>query len=284
MGIARSAGKLVGGLIFSLALAATITAIGLSDFTSRGSVVPFLTNILGPYATSAIRQSAQGADNYSQRQAAIAMCEGKDTLQSGQIDTSSLGGGSLQISLNCSELVAAVGSSPDVAATVGNLTAKSVANMMYDYDYTCGFVDCMRTGKLLVVMSAEGNAFLRSAQPALVIVTAAGAVMLLVANYNWAERLKSIGTRTALVGVTYFIFSFGRPYLMSAMVPPATASQLATAGIDVGTMVDSMVSPMMDMLLYAFVAGVAIAAVGYIIGWHWPSKEQPQERKSVLDK
>ncbi|MCX6820463.1 MAG: hypothetical protein NT016_00710 [Candidatus Aenigmarchaeota archaeon] len=285
MSLTRSAGKFVGGILFSLALALAITAAGLADFTARGNAIPFFTNILGPYATATIRQSVQGVDNYAQRQDVLAMCEGREALQSGAVDMSSVGGGSLQISISCPELIAATEYSPDVAATVGNLTAKAVANALYDYNYTCGFVDCMQQGRLLVVMSAEGNAFFLFVQPVLAIITAAGAVMLLAANENWAARLKSIGTHTAMVGVAYFILTFGKSYMISAMVPSSAKAQLATAGIDIGAMVDSVVGPMNDMLLYTFVAGVAIVAAGYIIAWRWPEKArvQPQQPQSVLD-
>jgi hypothetical protein len=277
MGMLRGIAKAFGGLVFSVALTLAIVSIGMAEFTSRGNVVSLFTGLVGPQIASSVRGDP---DTFNATQAAEAVafaCEGKESIDGPAVDIGTFGGsGNLKMSLSCAELAAAAANSTDVPATVGMMAARSMAEGLYAATYSCEFLDCVQDGKLLVVFSAQGNAFFRSVRLTLLSVAAVGAAVIVAACESWPERMKAIGLQLVLVGVSYFIILLGKSYVPS-LLPADTRAGLAAAGVDIGGIVGRAVDPMNTMLLAAFVAGIVLVVLGYLL----EKRENPDARTQL---
>jgi len=265
MGILRGIAKALGATVFSAALALAIVSMGLAEFTSRDSVSSLLVSVLGPQIASSVGGDSATFNTIQAREAILTTCQDKQSIDGPSVSASAFGGsGNLKMSINCAELIAATANTTDIPAVVGALAAKSVADGLYHTVYDCGFVDCVQQGKLLVVFSEQGNAFLRSVQLTLLAVSAAGAAIIVVASESWPERMKCIGTQLVFVGISYFLLPFAKNYA-SSFLPADARTGLASAGIDIGGIVGKAVDPMTNMLLAAFIAGVLLVIAGYLL-------------------
>lgn len=282
MGILRGIAKAFGGLVFSAALALAIVSIGLAEFTSREGVVSLFTELIGPQIAKSVRGDPATFNETLARATVAAECEGKQSIDGPAVDMGTFGGnGNLKLSINCTEMMAAMPGATDVPAVVGAIGAKSIAEGIYDSTYGCEFVDCLQQGRLLVVFSEEGNAFFRSVQLELLAAAAAGAAIIIVACEGWPERMKAVGMQLVFVGISYFIILLGKSYVPS-LLPSDAAAGLASAGVDIGGIVGRAVDPMNTMLLASFVAGVVLFAAGYVLGRRMAQpaqKLQPQKKQ-----
>ena len=282
MGILRGIAKAFGGLVFSVALTLVIVSMGMAEFTSRGSVVSFFTGLVGPQIASSVRGDPATFNATQARDAIAAACAGKQYIDGPSVDIGTFGNsGNLKMPMGCAELTAAAANATDIPSAVGALAAGSMAEGLYTATYSCEFLDCLQQGKLLVVLSAQGNAFFRSVQLALLAAAAVGAAIIVVACEGWPKRLKAIGMQLVFVGISYFIILLGKSYVPSLLLADTRAG-LATAGIDISGIIGRAVDPMNTMLLASFVAGVVLVAAGYLLERRMAQpaqKTQPQKKQ-----
>lgn len=266
MGILRGIAKAAGGILLSAALTLAIVSIGLAEFTSRDGIVSLFTGLIGPQIANSVRGDPATFNATLARATVEAACAGKQSIDGPAVDIGTFGGsGNLKLSINCTELMASMSDATDVPALVGAIGAESIADGLYDSTYGCEFVDCLQQGRLLVIFSAQGNAFFRSVQLTLLAAAAVGAAIIIAACESWPERLKAVGMQLVFVGIAYFVILLGKSYVPS-LLPEDMSAGLAGAGIDIGGVAGRAVDPMVNMLLAAFVAGAVLVAAGYVLG------------------
>ena len=279
MGMVRGLAKALGKVVFSVALTLAIVAVGLAEFTSHDSIVALLQSVLGPQLAESMRSGSAGMSADEAREVIAGLCEGKDSMQGPSFDLGQFGGGGgLNVSVDCAELKAATANATDVTGVVGTMLVEAVVDGIYYSEYSCDFVDCLRQGRLLVVMSEKGNQFFASVRTLLIAASAASAVLIIASCESWPERLKALGVPMLFVGVSYVILTFGKGYVLSTL-PADAQSGLAAAGIDIGTIVGKAIEPMMGMLLALFVAGAVLTVAGYIMAAREAEPAQKNENR-----
>jgi len=279
MGMVRGLAKALGKVVFSVALTLAIVAVGLAEFTSHDSIVALLQSVLGPQLAESMRSGSAGMSADEAREVIAGLCEGKDSMQGPSFDLGQFGGGGgLNVSVDCAELKAATANATDVTGVVGTMLVEAVVDGIYYSEYSCDFVDCLRQGRLLVVMSEKGNQFFASVRTLLIAASAASAVVIIASCESWPERLKALGVPMLFVGVSYVILTFGKGYVLSTL-PADAQSGLAAAGIDIGTIVGKAIEPMMGMLLALFVAGAVLTVAGYIMAAREAEPAQKNENR-----
>lgn len=278
MGILRSIGRAIGGLIFTLALSGLIFSIGLVRFTEYENMKSIFSEIFSAQIGSNIGTGPGGAAAQNATQGELEeaykrilqMCEGKESIQVPSSEPDKF------ITINCNELRAAAqsGGGENISTAMGNVAASALFDNVYYKKYDCEFLDCLQTGQLGVVISEQGHEFFNSVQIYLAAATAAGAVIILIASESWSVRLKGLGWPLVFIGVSYFLMDFVESFVASKL-PGAEK-----AGVDIMPIVDKMIAPMMDSFLIALVVGVVLTAGGYVLAYKGKRKSAAVAKKN----
>lgn len=292
VGILRSIAKAVGGVVFGISLAGLIFSVGLVEFTKYDSLKSVFSEILvtqigsafggvGTTQTTQGLQVTQGTEGIPEGvseeqleegyQRILEMCEGKESVQV-QIPAEA-GAIAGIMTINCSEVRAAAQEMEEgtksVSEIIGDVTAGAIFDNIYYKKYDCSFVDCVQTGQLGIVFSAQGNEFFKLSQLYLAVGVAAGAVIVLISAENWPSRLKGLGWPMVSIGISYFLIGVVENLLVSKL------PGVEKAGIDISSLVDKMVAPMMDWFLITLAIGAALTAGGYVLAY----KEKKKSKK-----
>jgi len=270
--ILRGFGKVIGSIIFTTALALLIFSIGIVEFTEYENMNSVFAEILGPQLQDMTAQSQINAEDAYRL--VLLMCQGEETIELPITE----GGDTLPIDCNDIRSIEGEGSAgfeqmlTDVAVTI-------FFESIYYAEYDCGFLDCINQGDYQVVMSSMGHEFFIGIQQTLSIMAATGAVLILVCTTGWPSRLKAIGWPMMLVGVSYFIMTFMKDFMISKL-SPNLQTQITQAGMDMTPIIEKIIQPMKTNLLLAFVVGVTLTAAGFGIGYYMKTRVKGQSRKS----
>ena len=246
MSILRTVGKALGGVIFSTCLAFMVISIGMASFTEYGSMKSMFSSIIGDFIT---------ADQQSLDMMLAAMkqqCVGKESIEfnPNQGDPSSV------LIINCS-----YANRQD--ANVNDILATAIFDKAYYKSYSCSFIDCIMAGDMSVMTSAKGHASFESLQFVMLSAAVAGAAMIVISEESWPGRLKGLGMPMVFVGVPYFLIDLIMPAIFSNIFSGESASLLGK----VSSSISSVMSAMKTYFLCVFIAGLALAATGYALGY-----------------
>lgn len=283
MGVLRGIGRAIGGLIFTLALSGLIFSIGLVQFTEYENMKAIFSELFGAQIGGGIKElgtDGTAAQNVSSGaleevyKRILLMCEGRDSIQVPSSEPDKF------ITINCNELRAATqaGGGENITTAIGNVAANALFDNVYYKKYDCEFLDCLQTGQLGIVLSAQGHEFFNSMQIYSAVATAAGAVIIIIASEKWSERMKGLGWPLVFTGVSYFLVDFTKSFIGSKM----TGAQ--QAGIDLTSIIDKIFAPMMSSFLVALVAGVVLTAGGYALAYKEKRKSAPASKKNETSK
>jgi len=265
MGILRSIGKGIGGLIFTLSLAGLIFSIGLVQFTEYENMKTVFSEILGSQIESGMGQVGVGTEEGATEemteeeleqmyQALLEMCEGEESVELPIQESGE------SITIDCTELRAAQSGEEGITGAIGDIAATSLFDSIYYKEYDCAFLDCIQTGQVGVMLSAQGHEFFKSVQIYFAAGIAAGVALILISAERWSARLKGLGWPLVATGISYLFLKFGEG-IISSKLPSAEQT-----GVDVMSLIDKMFEPMMNSFLIALVAGAVLTAGGVCTG------------------
>jgi len=243
MAMARTFVKVVGGLFFTVGIALAITMVVLANLTAYDSLKPIISGVLGGLNGN-VDTGAMNATMEKLKQA----CEGKDTIELPMSETETA-------VVDCNEVRR--------GATVEDIVAGALLDKIYYKQYSCGFIDCIKSGELGVVFSEQGHAFFSSFQVVFLAVTALGAGLILVAADNWPSRLKSLGIPMIGFVVPYIILEFVLPALVQRFVPAEASGVL---GGELGSVASGIINPVKVYFFCIFAAGLALTLAGFALG------------------
>jgi len=279
MGVLRSIGKAVGGAIFTLSLVSLIVSIGLVQFTEYENMKTIFNEIfssqieggLGEISPESVgKEAIEGMTEKElgeMYQAFLEMCEGKESVD---VPISESGE---TITIDCNELRAAQSEEEGLEAVIGDVAATSIFDGIYYKEYDCGFLDCIQAGQVGIVISAQGHEFFKRVRLYLAAGVAAGAAIILISAERWSARLKGLGWPLVFTGISYFLMDFTK----NIIVPKLPAAE--QAGIDIMSLVDKMIAPIMNIFLIVLVVGVVLTAGGYALAYK-EKKEKKKVKKS----
>lgn len=268
MSILRGVGKGVGGVLFTTFLISLIFSVGIVQLTEYENMKSIFTDIFNMEISELGGQIGLGEGVIEQAetemtedemvgiyQEILRSCEGKDVLE---ISVSEAGE---MASIDCNEV--RVGAerieSEGISSVIKNIAAAALFDNIYYKEYSCGLLDCMQTGEIGFMLSAQGHESFKRMQLYLIVGVAAGAVIILASAETWPSRLKGLGWPLVLTGISYFFMGFGKSFINSKL---PNAEQV---GFDMMPIVDKMLAPMMNIFLIALVVGIALTASGYVL-------------------
>lgn len=284
MGILKKIAKGLGSAIFILSLISAISVGSLSQFTEYEKIKPLFVELLQVQMESQIPiteisgiQIPEGVETVEVAESDVLYqllsdaCEGRDSadIPLGEAEAGGFGGVST-ITINCTEFRELEEQNITATKYLTTLVAESIFDSFYYRKYDCGFLECIRKGDILVIMSAKGNEFFNNIKLTLWLGAAIGAVMIFVFSEGWPERLKSFGWPMTLTGLSYLLMGLAKNVIVESLSVLSGAEQ---AGVEPTHVIDIFMKPMMDRFLIVLIVGIVLTTSGYILGYY-------QKRKS----
>lgn len=280
MGILRSIGKGIGGLVFTLSLAGLIFSIGLVQFTEYENLKEVFSEILSSQIEGGVAQAGTESGGTGEMteeelgemyQAFLQICEGEESVELPIQESEE------SITIDCNELRTAQSEEEGIKGAIGEAAAVSFFVSFFDgiyyKEYDCAFLDCIQAGQMDVMLSAHGHEFLKQIQVYFAAGIAAGVALILISAERWSARLKGLGWPLVATGISYLFLKFGEG-IMSSKLPGAEQT-----GVDVMSLIDKMFAPMMDSFLIALVVGIVLTASGYALAYK--DKRKPAKVRKV---
>ncbi len=249
MGVLRTVGKSLGRFLFTTGVTLAIVSVVLVNLTEYDTLQPIFSEILGTSVGDVDPATMDATLDILRQQ-----CEGEESVEIPMPDGSTT-------TLDCSKVNEVGIDAEEVIATV-------MFDELYYKEYDCGFIECLFSGEMMVIMSAQGNTYLRNIQIIFIFVAAVGAAMILLLEETWPGRLKTIGVQMIIIGIPYFLMDILIPILLPNFVPTTEAGVVS----QVMTLVDSIIEPMKMYFLYFLIAGIILTAAGYT--WSYMKKKK----------
>jgi len=272
--VLRGVGKAAGSIIFTTSLALLIFSIAIVEFTEYDNMNSVFVEILGPQLQDMTAQSQISAEDAYQL--VLVMCQGEENIALPITE----GGDTIPIDCNQIRSIEGEGGAgfeqmlTDVAVTI-------FFDSIYYADYDCEFMDCLNQGDYQVVMSSKGHEFFLGIQQTLLVVSIAGILLILICTTDWSSRLKGVGWPMMLVGMSYFVMTFMKDFMVSKLSPDLQA-QMSQAGIDMTPIIEKIIQPMKSNLLIVFAVGVVLTAAGFGINYYIKKQLKDRSQKKSL--
>jgi len=265
MSILSTLGNFFGGLIFTLSLGALIFVLALAKFTEYGTLQPLIADTLAAELGKGIDPS----ESTAQLTALKANCT--ENRQNIEIDLGKLIG---TIQLKCSEIMTAKGED------IPKLLANSIFDKIYYKEYSCNFLQCLRTlqgeERFSVITTSVANKFFSTVIIPLAVAVVIGLALIAVSVRTWHGIMKSVGISCIFVGIPYFLFPIVEG-IIKGFVPSEQSSILQP-------IVATVIEPMRMNFLIVLIAGVALTVTGYAGVYlakrsqHKPKQNQEKKR------
>lgn len=288
MGILQKIGKALGGILLVFAIMALLTINALVAFTEYDTLKPVFIDVIQAQAKSQAEtiDIDVGSIDDELYQFISGMCEGQDTVT---VPLEEIGGfgGLNAVTIDCDNFR----DEPAMGRTTMDYIVDEIGEDFFDefyyQEYDCEFMECVNTGKFTVIMSDKGHKYFSSLRIWPWVFIAVSVVIIFLSTDNWTGFLKSLGWSMAFLGVSYVIMGAVTDGVVKKM---PNADMVEQAGIDIMTPINTIVQPIVDGLLYVFVLGVTLLAIGYGIEFYQkrrgkavdkppakrPDKEKPQ--------
>ncbi len=271
MGILRTISKAIGKFILTFFLTSLIFTIGLVQFTGYENMKIVFSDIAG----SQIGGTMTEEELERLQQTLLELCEGEESVELQILESED------PITIDCNEVRAvAEDSERSIVNVIGDVSSTTFFDEIYYKEYECNFFECIQTGQFTIIASAHGHSFFNQIQIYLAIGVAAGIIIVLIATENWSDRLKGVGWALVFTGISYLFLTFGKGAIV--MTLPSEEQ----AGINVMSMVDKMIEPMMNGFLIALIIGIVVTASGYALAYREKRKipeRKIENRKRIVD-
>jgi hypothetical protein len=268
MSILRGVGKGVGGVLFTTFLVSLIFLIGIVQLTEYENMKSVFTDIFNMEISGLGGQIGLGEGVIEQAetemteeemmeiyQEILRSCEDKDVLEISISEAGEMASIDCDVVRSGAERIESEG----IKSVIKNIAAAALFDNIYYKEYSCGLLDCMQTGEIGFMLSAQGHESFKRMQLYLIVGIVAGAVIILASAETWPSRLKGLGWPLVLTGISYFFMGFAKSFINSKL--PNTEQ----VGFDMMPIVDKMLAPMMNIFLIVLVAGIALTAGGYVL-------------------
>ena len=233
--------RFLGSFIFTTSLSLLIITISLADITSYENMKPLFVGLIGERAME--KDGAKAAETYSQLSA---YCENKESVE--------IPMDSEKLEVKCADIKSG---GPE---NLNNVIASAMFDKIYYKKYSCGFVECIKSGgeNLLVVASSTGNRFFQDSILYIAAATTFGAIAVLILTETLAGKLKAFGKDCMSVGALAFLM------LLSGIILPkfVPAEVLGNVSGFLGAITNTMAI----RFLIVFFAGIILFIMGYLIG------------------
>ena len=239
-------GKFFGEFLFTTCIALAIAMIGVVSFTAHDNLKPVFAGVF--------EQAFSQADPTTLDVMLIEFrqqCVGKESV-------SFMLGDQGNVTIGCNEVNKA-------DANMKNILTTAMYDKLYYKQYSCSFIDCVKSGDMAILMSAQGNAFFRNVQIISLVIGVLGAALILISAETWPGRLKGLGIPMIFLGLSYFLSDA----LVSILLPNLIPTGIAQSGLSglVESVMNSVFEPAKAYFLYFLIAGVAATILGYVLGY-----------------
>lgn len=249
MKVLRWLGKTFGSVLFTTFLVLAIFLMGLVNFSSYENAKATASPILKEQITSSISE-----DELTILHAALVQ-------QCSTTDEVNLPLGDLNATLDCNDIVNSDASQlPDLAVNI-------VVESFYYKDYSCSFIDCLKSPNQedkLIAVSNEGNAFYKTWQMYSWVLSGVGLVILLVSVETWVGRLKSVGLNLVLTGLPFIALQS-----IQSMITPSVAPEVEAV---IKPIIGELFSSITTKFMIVLVAGIILFIIGYGLGFYLSRK------------
>lgn len=242
MGIVKSLGKIIGGLLFTSFLTFALLSISLVDFTSYSNLKSFAGELLSNSLSQQINEDklSQIYDNLKSQ------CVNKKST--------SLQLGETSVKIDCPMLA------NTKAKDLFSLVSANLFDSIYNKSYSCDFLDCLKqpgNDRLLVLVSQHANDFLKNIQLVLWALAGIGALMMYFSLDTMQGRLKTFGSNLVFSGGSYLILTYATNYLIP--------SQLLPGNIKLDSLINNLFGKLTIYFIVIFIVGVLLLLAGHLI-------------------
>ncbi len=229
MSAAKTLGKIIGGFLLAVFLSMLLSTLAFSQITSYNNIKPI--------AEQAIKKqiSSDGA-NLTQAQGLLVLyCKNSKSEKVNIPNT--------EINVSCADLI----SGKDMIS----LMTENMLNSIYYKNYTCDFLNCIKTSPL-VLLSEKANKFFNDVSMILFVITIISAAILYFSCDSLKSRLKAIGSCLFVSGLPYFLFLGinNIPLVPKEFMPAIT----------------ELMKPIQMYFLIVLAIGILMLVAGFIVG------------------
>lgn len=239
MSAIRKIGKSLGSSFFVFFLTATILILSMIQLTNPENMKLIFTDILNQQ----LKENSDYSKIYSQ---VYQYCSLDPTKP---IELSSM---DQNITLNCSDV-----QSKKSEEEFKNFLIGKVFDQIYYKKYDCSYIECLNRpvqNKILVLVSAKTNEFLKSILIYSIIATAVFAIIFAASCEKISGVFKGLGTSLIVIGLPYFIIEF----LLIKLLPSELISK-------VSNIIDQVLSSFSKKFLIVLAVGIILTIIGLII-------------------
>ncbi|MBI4894422.1 MAG: hypothetical protein HY833_01660 [Candidatus Aenigmarchaeota archaeon] len=243
MSLLKKLAKSLMCLVFTLSLVLTVQVYSLIDFTQPDN----LRSIVGGIIENNIPDGQGLGGGSAVIKDLKSKCVGKSSLV-GEFNVPDL-------VISCSE-VGKLGDSGNVKSFVASMMVSSI----YERDYGCSFLDCMRNWPppLQIFISKAAHDFYASILYYMVAVTALTGIIFLILVEGVNSRLKAMGFALLWTGLPFLLLGFFSGSILESFVP----ENLSTS---VKAVLESITNPTYPIYVYLSVAGFVMVFAGYFV-------------------
>lgn len=253
MGILRGLGKVLGSTLFTTFLVLSILTMELVSFTTHDNFKSVASGILEEQVFSQVTE----ADLNDLKSFLLFQCSQTDKVSlpitAGQ-----------QVVLNCGDIGSA---SP---AQLKALVTNALIDAFYYKDYTCSFLDCIKSGNiqdLLVLTSNEGNQLYKSLQIYMWIGTVVGLAIFLISTETWAGRLKGVGMNLVVTGLPFIFLGYVQNFIIGRLLSPEMQDLAKPLS-------ENLSEPLKIKFIIVLVVGLALVVAGYALAFYLSRKSK----------
>lgn len=278
MSVIRSVGKAIGEIILIFSLGGLIVAIWLVQTTEYENMKAIFSEVLEAQITFGERAVGEGIKGTTEReeqlerlyQTILQMCENKDKVEISITESGQ------PVAIDCEEIrTAAQSEGGDIGSIIADVASRAIFDDVYYKKYDCEFIECVQTGQLGIVVSAQGHEFFKQIRMYAIAGAAVGAVLIFVSAESWYDRMRGFGLPLVFIGLSYVVLSLAKSILISQFPAVEQAEQ---AGISLMPIVDKILAPMMNSFLIALILGAALTVGGYVFA-HEKRKSKTKTKK-----
>jgi hypothetical protein len=240
MGVLRGMGKWAGSFLFATFLVVAVMSVGIVSFTGYDNMKALFGGMFNQM-TSGVDQSTIDALTASLK----VQCQGKESVEFTLDDGQTL-------SVPCDKV-------NEEGAQADEIMTTAAFDSMYYKDYQCNLIECISSGQMTVLLSAKTNQFFMTVEILAFAATGLGAVLIIVCEETWPNRMKSIGLKMVMTGVSFFVLQYLAPVLLQ-MISPEMAT-IGEAGLN--SALETFFAPIVIYFACILIAGAALAVAGF---------------------
>lgn len=255
MSLLRKLSKSFIGFLFTVALLLTLITYSLVGFTQLDTIKNVVADLFQKAPAGTPGADFAGAESNINSIKELCQKSGLETIDMGP----SLG----NLLIKCSE-INSVNSS-----NFRDFVSSTVAQAVYNKNYDCSFLDCIRRGEpvMPLIITNFAHRFYEEVLNYIIIITVVlGALFVFLAE-GVKSRLKSLGFSLLWSSVPFVLLSLFTQKIVGSFIP-SEVSPL------VRPVIDTFFAPTFMIYVYLLVAGAALLAAGYLIKTNSPDSRK----------